>query len=185
MWNVLAQWILMKKKKMIFSFVPNFLSNKINIKHLQKWKDVFSPSITEFCRGKHTLLCPQPLKIWFRRKYCCLWFTAVWVLILQSAKDSRKVNRIVLWKTTCRWNCPTDFRASATSQVMILTAYVSPPLYNTGPCLRSAVQTVGMLLSSHILNPHFSGKKRICSCSQYKNSIFSPIILRDKPSKEN
>lgn len=45
MWDVLAQWILIKKeKKCSFAFnFSNFLSNIINIKHLQKWRDAPSP----------------------------------------------------------------------------------------------------------------------------------------------
>lgn len=45
MWNVLTQWILIKKKKSLFAFTFSiFLSNIINIKHLQKWRDAFFPS---------------------------------------------------------------------------------------------------------------------------------------------
>lgn len=157
----------LKRKDIFFSFVFKFLSNIINIKHLQKWRDVFFPWITEFCRRKHTLLCPQPLKFQFRRMYCCFWSTAVWILILQSPKDSQKGG------TTCKWNCPTDFRATATSQLVILTASTSPPLYNVGPCLGSVVQTVGKLFSSHILNPHFSGKiNNLFLWNQYKTQYF-------------
>lgn len=74
MWNVLTQWILIKKKKKFVCFHFFNFSFKYNkYKASPEVKGCFFPlSITEFCICKHTLLCPQPLKFWFRRMYCCL-----------------------------------------------------------------------------------------------------------------